>query len=458
MFDTTTAILSGGESARPRVWSPGEPGYTAADPWNRAVVSRPAAVIEASTPADVAWAVRYAGDHGLRVAVRSSGHGAVPLGPSTVLVHTASMDGFRIDPTRRRALISAGTSWRQVLHAAGPFGLAPICGSAPGIGAVGFLTGGGIGPVARTYGVSSDRVRAIQVVTGDGRILRTTPEEHEDLFWGLRGGKATLGIVAAIDLELPKMPQFYGGAIWFDAADTGRVLQSWLGLCDELPEHGTTSAAIIRLPAVDAIPAPIAGRQTVAVRFAWTGHPADGDRYLDAIRGSAHAVLDDVRIRPYTEIGDVHCDPVAPSVETQQSMLLADLSSDAIDVLLGTVGQQDNRQNIVELRQLGGAIAREPRHASAVSHRDASFSLLVAGSAANEADAVAGHAASVVQAMSPWSSGGLLPNFAASDDPAVIRRCYDRDSLHWLVSLGDQYDPQHVLDVGQVARSAQRSS
>src|ERR1700712_1115257 len=328
---------------------PGQPGYDDSAPWNRAVVSRPEAVLRACAAADVVAAVRYAAARGLRIAVRSTGHGAVSVDRSTLLIHTAGMTDVVIDPVHRVARFSCGVRWQAVLDAAAAFGLAPICGSAPGTGRVGYRTGGGHGPLARTYGVSSDFVRALEVVVGDGRILRATPTENEDLFWGLRGGKATLGILTAVELDLLQRNSFYGGALWFDAADTGPVLRAWLRLGLDLPDQGTPSAAVMQLPPLTVLPAPIAGRQTLAIRFGWTGQPDRGELFLSQIRQAATPILADVRVRPYSEIGSVHSDPVAPSAVTQRSALLGEIDDDTIDAIVETTRPGANRATNVEM-------------------------------------------------------------------------------------------------------------
>jgi DNA-binding SARP family transcriptional activator len=339
----------------------------------------------------------------------------------------------------------------RAVDTAAPHGLAPVCGAAPGVGVAGFLTGGGIGPLSRTFGVGSDHVHALEVVTGEGRLLRITPDEHEDLFWGLRGGKATLGIVTAVEIGLVPLADFYGGSLWFSQADTGRVLHRWRQLCRTLPEQGSTSAAITQLPPLPGLPEPIGGRQTLAIRFAWTGDPLVGARHLDVLREAAAPVLDDVSVRPQAEVGRVHNDPVEPRPALDHFALLHSLTDEAIDRLLAAASQ-GNAQTIIELRLLGGAIARTPRHPSALCHRDAAFTLFTAGVPAPDPAAVDGHATRVLAAMSPWTHDGLWANFCPSNDRDLIARCYDPDALHWLASLGDQYDPDHVLHTGHVVR------
>jgi FAD/FMN-containing dehydrogenase len=441
------------DSARPGALRiPGSAGSSSAAPWNLSVPSRPRAVAPVQDGGEVAAAIRDAATAGLRVGVRSTGHGATPLDGDVLLLDTASMTDCTVHPAARWARVGAGVRWQQLIEQAAPYGLAPICGSAPGVGVVGLLTGGGIGPLVRTYGACSDYVRAIDIVTGTGEQLRATPTQHPDLFWGLRGGKSTLGIVTAMEIDLVPLETFYGGAVWFAADDTQAVLHAWRRLCQLLPEQATTSAAIMRLPVAPDIPAPIAGRQSLAIRFGWVGDPDRGSAYLDDLRHAADPILDDVHVRDYREIGAVHGDPVTPMPVHDRSALLSGLPPEAVDRLLETVSESDNVQAIVEIRQLGGAVAREPLHPSAVCHRDAAFQLFISGVQIPGVDTDT-HADLVLAAMSSWSTGGLLPNFATSDEPDLIARCYDRDTLHWLTALADQYDPAGTLHAGQVVRN-----
>ena len=142
-------------------------------------------------------------------------------------MQTSGLSGCVVDVPGRSARVGAGATWQQVLDAATPYGLAPLCGSAPGVGVVGYLTGGGIGPLVRSVGLSADHVRAFELVTGAGEVLHVTPEEHADLFWGVRGGKSTLGIVTEVEIDLLPIAEFYGGALYFDGADAAPVLHAW---------------------------------------------------------------------------------------------------------------------------------------------------------------------------------------------------------------------------------------
>jgi FAD/FMN-containing dehydrogenase len=435
---------------------PADEGYAISTPWNVAVPVNPRAVIAAATAADIVATVRFAAAAGLRVAVQRTGHGAVTIdGDDVLLVHTGALDECAVDAATRVARVGAGVVWQQVIDAATPHGLAPLAGSAPGVGVVGFLTGGGIGPFVRTYGMSADYVRAFELVTGRGELLRVTPTDHAELYWGLRGGKGSLGIVTAVEFELVPLAAYYGGALYFDGADAPAVLEAWRVMCEGLPEHSSTSLAILQLPPLPDVPPPLAGKMTVAVRFASVAQAAEAEPLLAPLRAAATPILDSVATTPYAAVGSIHADPTDPMPGHEASGLLRELTPETIAALLAVAGPESRSpQAIVELRQLGGALAREPRHKSAFCHRGAAFSVLAIGVLAPEiAEIVPAHGAAVIAAMEPWATGGKLPNFAPSADPAEIALAYDEDTVAWLGALADQHDPDGVLRVGQVVRA-----
>jgi hypothetical protein len=433
---------------------PRDPGYERVTPWNVAVPVRPAAAVFAANAQDVAEAVQFAAARGLTAAVQSTGHGALPIGPTTLLVLTGDLSGCHIDAHNRTAYVGAGVRWQQVLDTATPYGLAPACGSAPGVGVVGFLTGGGIGPLVRSIGLSSDHVRGFELVTGTGETLWVSPQQHAELFWGLRGSKGTLGIVTAVEIDLLPISEFYGGALFFDGADAAAVLHAWQGWCASLPESVTTSVALQQLPPLPEVPAPLAGKFTLAVRVVALGDVAEAERLLAPMRAVATPLIDAVAVMPYAAIGAVHADPPNPMPVHEEHALLRELTPETVDALLAVAGPDSGSvQAIVEVRQLGGAMARPAPHRSAFCHRDAGFALATIGALAPEiAELVPGHAARVIEAMAPWSTGGALPNFAPATGAARLARCYDEDTLYWLAALAERYDPAGVLRVGQVAR------
>jgi hypothetical protein len=454
-FERLRAELTGS------IHTPEDPEYaTVSSPWNLAVPILSSAVVAARTPDDVVATVRFAREHGCTVGVQATGHGAEASLAGHILVATAGLDEVTVHP-EGWARVGAGVKWLKVIEAAAPYGLAPLNGSTSDVGVVGYTTGGGVGPLARTFGLAADRVRAFDVVTGDGVLRRVTPTEHPDLFFALRGGKGTAGIITAVEFDLVHLPTFYGGAVYFDGHDAAAVIERWRAWSAELPEQGTTSFALFQLPELPGIPAPLAGRMSISVRFAWTTAAEEGRRLLDEIRAVAPVILDDAGVKPYTEIDSVHADPVDPLPVVDPAILLQDFPEEAAERFLALAGPDSGSpQLLVEVRQLGGAYAREAAYPNAFCHRSARYSLLTVGMADSHLAAAAStdHAERLFAALAEWDTGGIWPNFGPAHDERTAHRAYNEQTLQRLVEVVRKYDPDSVLQIGSFTRLVRESA
>ena len=242
-----------------RVLAPGDPGYAGeTSGFDLGVACLPDLVVAAQTPAEVAATVAVAGERGERLTVLGAGHGRLHELSGGVAISVRTLAGVHLEAGGRSARIGAGATWEPVLAATTPHGLAAVCGSAPAVGVAGYLLGGGLGPLARTYGFSADHIEQVEVVTpADGR-LSVTAESDPDLFWALRGGKSGLGVVTAVTIGLLPLAEVYGGGLYFGAADVPAVLAAYADWSPALPESTTASIALLRLPRPMRCPPPSA--------------------------------------------------------------------------------------------------------------------------------------------------------------------------------------------------------
>jgi FAD/FMN-containing dehydrogenase len=284
-------------------------------------------------------------------------------------------------------------------------------------------------------------VRALDVVTGGGRLLRATPTEHRDLFWALRGGKGTAGVVTAIEFDLVPLTHVYGGALHFDGADAARVLHLWRTWAPALPETATTSIAVRQLPPLPHVPAPLAGRMTVAVRLASTAPQDEAAALLDPLRAVASPVFGGTGLLPVTQLDVIHSDPPQPVPVQDRAVLLRELTAQTVDALLAVAGPGSGSPlAVVELRQLDGALQRAGAEPSAF-RRDAAYSVQTIGLRTPETtDAVAAGAERVLAALVPWSTGATLPNLGHGG-----ARAYDAATLDRLRAVVRARDEAGVL-------------
>ena len=202
------------------VLAPGDHGWDAArQAFNTDIDQQPAAIAMPADAVDVASALRFATRHGLRVAPQRTGHNAGPLGDlrDVLLLKTDALDGVEIDAGARRVRVGAATRWEQVTPRLSELGLAALHGSSPDVGIVGYSLGGGIGWLARKHGMQTNAVTAIELVTADGRFVRTDHEHEPELFWALRGGGGNFGVVTAIEFEVLPVRELYAGALFYRA-------------------------------------------------------------------------------------------------------------------------------------------------------------------------------------------------------------------------------------------------
>ncbi len=392
--------------------------------WNLAADQRPAAIAQPTSAADVIAAVGFARARGLRIAAQGTGHGAVSLGSltDTLLVKTNEMRQVQIDPVAGIARAGAGALWGDVVDAAAGHGLAALAGSSPSVGVVGYTLGGGQSWLSRAYGLAANNLQSIELVTADGRLTRCDNCTEPELFWALRGGGGSFGIVTAIELRLFPITEVYAGLLWWPAERAREVLQAWRQLTEaNVPDEFTTSARVMRFPATSEIPEPARGRSFVIVDVIHLGVPNEADTLLRPLRDLAPD-LDTVSVIDMPALTRLHMDPEKPTPGVGDGMTLAPLSADAVDRVIDVFAQPVAAPLLaVELRQLGGEMARPRPGNGALAAVDAPYALFAVGIAATRADqfAVTAAVAAVRSAMTPWAARQMYVNLAeTSRDPA----------------------------------------
>ena len=412
---------------------PGDPGWDdARRAWNLAVDQHPAAVAEPRSVQDVADVVRFARQHGLRVAAQGTGHNAAPLGllADTILVKTTAMRQVSVDPAARIARAEAGAVWLDVAEAAAPHGLAALAGSAPNVGVVGYTIGGGMSWLGRAYGLAANNVEAIEVVTADGRLVRADACTEPDLFWALRGGGGSFGVVTAIDLRLFPITEVYAGLLWWPADAALPVLQTWRELTQgDLPDEFTSAARLVNFPMIPDIPEHLRGRSFVIVTVIHLGTPAEADALLAPLR-ALEPLTDTVQIIPANALGHVHVDPEQPIASVGDGLMLASLPAEAIETLVHVAGP-DTLLLAAELIHVGGEMKRARPAGGALPAIDADYALFATGLAPcpQAVPAVARSVAAAQTAMRPWAARQMYLNLACtSRDPASFwsAEAYDR--------------------------------
>jgi hypothetical protein len=429
------------------VLRPADEGFAAeVAGFNLAIEQAPDVAVIATSTADVVEAVLFARELALPVRVQSTGHGAHDRITDGVLVSTRRMASVKLDPDTRVATIGAGARWSRVIAAGAPLGLAPIAGASSSVGVVGYLTGGGFGPLARSHGVSSDYVRGFTVVTGTGDVVEASATSNADLFWALRGGKSGLGIVTEVRFELVELPSLYAGSLLFENQHIEKVLRGWLDYTATAPDQVTTSVVMRRFPPIAAGPEPMRGKNFASVRFAYPGEIGEGKRLAAPLRALAPVFIDSLGELPIDEVGLIHNDPEGPSPAWSNGTLLSHADDGLASAVFAAAGPGARIPFVAaELRHLGAAVAVDVAEGSAVGGRSGAYTLtLIAAPEPSLFHSVVPEAAGkIFDAVRPWINPESNVNFSSNIGAGTPN--WSPDVTERLAKVRAKYDPDRVF-------------
>ncbi|MBB1252307.1 FAD-binding oxidoreductase [Streptomyces sp. OF3] len=370
----TAAAAALRERVRGDVLLPGDEGFAAGCAgFQTAYRHRPGVLVRPTGADDVAAAVAHAAAHDLPVAVQATGHGLAAATDGGMLISTASLSEVAVDPATRTARIGAGVRFAELVDAAARYGLAPLNGSSPSVGVVGYVLGGGLGLLAREFGYAADRVVSVDLVGADGRLRTVTADNDPELFWALRGAGANFGVVTGMEIGLVPVTRLYGGELVFDLARTPGLLSAYLRWTRTLPDTLTSSVSLLDYPDLPVFPAELRGRHAAHVRVAYSGDCRAGEELVAPLRALGPRLSDTVAEMPYTECGAIYNDPPVPHAYQGDNVLVSDLDPRQADQVAELAGPAASVPCVLDVRHLGGALARPPAVPNAVGHRSARY-------------------------------------------------------------------------------------
>jgi FAD/FMN-containing dehydrogenase len=432
---------------------PGDPLYDEARmPWNLQVDEHPAAVAYPADPQEVALIVKAAAAAGLRVAPQGTGHGAPPLAGrlgDAVLLRTSAMTGLRVDAATRTARADAGVLWGDVVARAGKVGLAGMHMSSPGVGVVGSSLGGGVSWYARQHGLQCSAITAVELVLADGTFVRATEDQDPDLLWAARGGSGGFGVVTSLEFDLLPVRTAYAGMLAWDWTHARRVLTAWGEWTADAPESVTSVARIFQVPDSEWLPAQLSGRKMVMIDAVVLGDPEAGARSIAPLR-ALKPEINTFTEMPAADIAHLQMDPQEPTAVYANSVLVDGFPADAAEALVDVAGPGSGSNLLfVELRQLGGALARPSPREGAMDHLDGSFLVLGVGLDVGTGwSAVRADATRILDSLSPWTSAAAYLSMAYE---AAARRGWSPTAYDRLRRIRRAADPNGLFVTPQRA-------
>jgi hypothetical protein len=432
-----------------RMLLPGDEGFEQElSGWNLNMQHHPAAIVVATCPADVEFAVDYANKNRLPIAVQATGHGVSVPADGAMFINTRLLNSVSINPDTEIVTTGAGVKWKAVLEQAGPLGLGPLVGSSSDVAVAGYTSGGGLPVLGRRYGFQVDSVTGLDIVTvKDAKLKSASPGSNANLFYAARGGRGNFGVITSIKTRLVRQPTLYGGGLFYSADAALNVLRTYLRWTKDQPAAMTSSIALLH-----ALPLPGGASLLVHLRIGYTGSPAEGARLIAPLRALG-PIDDTVQEIPYTQIGTIHADPDAPTPAYVRAALMRPVDDAIADRIMAAVGTGAGLPpGAVEIRHMGGALSRSPSSPNAIGAgvRGSAYhffsGILVGPDRFGEVQSLHGK---LFDAIAPWNNGRIFPNFLGYNDtsPDKVRAAYDSTDYLKLRGIKRAVDPDNRLRV-----------
>jgi FAD/FMN-containing dehydrogenase len=422
--------------------------------WNSAHQGTPMAIVRAADAEDVSAAIAFARSNGIELAVRSGGHSLAghSSGDGVLVLDTRDLRGLHVDLDGGVVWAGAGLTAGEVTGALAEYGMAVPFGDTGTVGIAGLTLGGGIGWLARKYGLAIDSLVSAEIVTADGGILTASADQHPDLFWALRGGGGNFGVVTRFCYRLSPVGEVLGGAIFLPP--TRDVLRSLVPLAMSAPEELTTIGFIMPIPPVPFVAEEHHGKPSLALMFVYAGDPADGQAAIEPFTKVAAPFGVAAMPMPYPGIYDFTAEGGTRQSSTTRSLFLDTLTDASVDAIVDAL-ETAPEGTMVQLRVFGGAMGRIPVDETAFAHRTAAVQVtIINGFTVPEAvpDALAWNR-SLFAVLEPASSG-VYVNFLEDEGSDRIRQAYPGPTYARLAQVKRRYDPSNVFRRNQNIRPA----
>ncbi len=403
------------------------------------------AIARVADTSDVSRVVGFSRDTGVRLAVRSGGHSV--LGHSTLdgglVLDLSAIGGLDIDLAAGTAWVGGGVLAGEYTKAVGEHGLATGFGDTGSVGISGITLGGGVGLLHRKLGLTIDNLLAAEIVTADGEIRNTDVENDPDLFWAIRGGGGNFGVVTRLQFELHPVDSVLGGMLILPASP--RVITDFVSVAREASDDLSMIAGVAVAPPLPFLPSEVHGQHIVMVFLVHAGDPDEAEREAGRLRSLATPLVDGLERMRYPEIyGDE--DVPHPAAMSVRSVFSDDLTIEEAETAIGSLASATADMSVLQIRVLGGAVARVPNDATAFAHRDRAMMLNVAA-AYQEPGRRLEHEAWVTDLSDRLSGGtpGAYINFLGDDSPEAVRDAYPPATWERLVDVKTKYDRNNLF-------------
>ena len=420
--------------------------------WNGMIDKRPLAVIKCSGNADVIKTVNFARSNETMVSVRGGGHNVAgnSVCDGGIVIDLSPINHVLVDPEARTVKVGGGATLGVIDHETQLFGLAVPMGVVSKTGIGGLALHGGMGLLSRKFGLTADNLIGADVVTAEGQLLHVNKTRHPDLFWALRGGGGSFGVVTSFEFQLqPVNREMWLAMVMYPFGKALPIIRKWKELMKNAPDEIMSLALLWSFPDEEYIPESDRQQPCVVIVASYAGSPKEGEKALAPFRTLDTPTADLSALMPYLSIQQIF-DPEYPDGRRYywKSAYVNSLDDELIQMITSRTLQRPSVLTSIDVWSLGGELQRVHKDATAFAQREASFMITLESNWINPADDEANllWSRNMYNDLQRFSNGGTYLNFAGfgENTSQMVRKTFG-DNFDKLQAVKEKYDPHNIF-------------
>ncbi len=446
-------------SFRGQLIQPSDAAYDAARKvYNGMIDKHPRLIAQCVDVADVIAAVRFGVSNQMLTAIRGGGHNGAGLGTCDdgLVIDLSHMKGVHVNPSEKTVRVEAGCVWGDVDHATHAFGMATPSGFISTTGVSGLTLGGGIGYLARRYGLTIDNLLSVDMVLADGTFVTASSKENPDLFWAVRGGGGNFGVVTSFEFRLQPVSTVQFGPTFWPLDQAAEVLKSYRNFIKQAPENVNGFFAYLVVPPAPMFPENLHLKKVCAIVWCCTGSAEETEKATRPMRSVGSPLLDNVGPVPFPVVQSIFDGLFVSGLQWYwRADNFTELSDEAIARHVEHGPKLPTMLSTMHLYPVNGAAQRVGKNDTAYNFREALFAEVIVGVDPDPANAekITKWCKDYWEALHPYSAGGAYVNFMMDEGQDRVQATY-RDNYERLASIKKKYDPTNFFRVNQNIRPA----
>lgn len=419
--------------------------------YNAMIDKHPGMIVKCVDVADVIACVNFGRENNLLIAIRGGGHNGGGLGicDDGMVIDLSGIKFVHVNTSNNTVRVGGGNLWGEVDHATHAFGLAIPAGIISTTGVGGLTLGGGIGYLARKYGLTIDNLLEADMVLADGSFVTVNAKQHTDLFWAIRGGGGNFGIITSFKFQAHKVKTVFGGPTLWPIEKTDEIMKWYQDFINKVPDELNGFIATLEIPGPP-FPEVLHHKQFCGIVWCYVG---DMDKAKEAFKPilAQNPIFEHLGEMPYPSIQTLFDGLFPPGL---QWYWRADFFNE--------LGPEVRKQHFkfgssiptplsqMHLYPLSGAASRVGVEDTPWAYRDAKYAGVIVGvdSDPSNSNKITKWCKDYWESLHPYSSGGAYSNFMMDEGQERVQASY-KHNYSRLAQIKKQYDPENLFSVNQ---------